>query len=82
MNTMVEFSARRNIARTLSRHYLGRSITFFLPGMVRLNGHKGRYPAVSITGDACRLQCEHCRGRILAGMLPAESPRALVARCR
>lgn len=35
------------------------------------------WPAVSITGPDCRLQCDHCRGRVLAPMRPATDPGAL-----
>lgn len=69
-------------ARELSWRHLGRRITFYLPGMFRLDGHTGRYPAVSITGDRCALQCDHCQGKILAGMPPAADPATLVAICR
>ncbi|MDH5216900.1 MAG: radical SAM protein [Gammaproteobacteria bacterium] len=37
----------------------------------------GIWPAVSITGPRCKLQCDHCKARILEPMLPAESPQAL-----
>lgn len=42
----------------------------------------GAFPAFSITGAACALQCGHCRGRILAPMLAAESPDALERQVR
>jgi len=35
------------------------------------------WPAVSITGSDCRLQCDHCKARILESMVPARSPDAL-----
>ncbi|MDH4191624.1 MAG: radical SAM protein [Betaproteobacteria bacterium] len=35
------------------------------------------WPAVSITGAECKLQCDHCRGRILASMIPARSAEEL-----
>lgn len=37
----------------------------------------GAWPAVSITGPRCKLQCDHCKAKILEPMLPAESPQAL-----
>jgi uncharacterized radical SAM superfamily protein len=33
-----------------------------------------RFVPVSITGRACRLMCDHCRGRILESMHPVGSP--------
>lgn len=37
---------------------------------------------LSITGGACALECDHCRGRLLERMIPVKSPDALVERCR
>lgn len=37
-----------------------------------------RFVAVSLTGRACSLGCDHCRGALLRSMAPAESPRALL----
>ncbi len=64
------------------RGHRGRRITFFLPGMFVLDGVRGKYPAVSLTGARCSLMCEHCRGTLLAPMMPAEDPEALVDLCR
>lgn len=33
-----------------------------------------RFPAFSITGSACALQCEHCQAKILAPLIPAGAP--------
>ncbi len=38
---------------------------------------KSAWPAVSITGPDCKLQCDHCKGRILASMIPARTPEEL-----
>ncbi len=38
---------------------------------------RNAWPAVSITGSECKLQCDHCKARILEPMLPARSPEAL-----
>lgn len=40
---------------------------------------KNAWPAVSITGPDCRLQCDHCKGRILESMIPARTPEDLWA---
>lgn len=69
-------------ARELSWQHLGKKITFYLPGMFRLNGHTGKYPAVSITGEECALKCDHCQGKILSGMVQADQPGALIERCQ
>ncbi len=41
-----------------------------------------RFPAVSITGRRCELDCAHCGGRLLETMTPAESPGALISLAR
>ncbi len=79
---MGKLKQRLETARALSWENLGRRITFYLPGMFRLNGHTGRYPALSITGADCALQCDHCQGKILSGMVSAATPEHLVAQCR
>ena len=68
-------------ARNLSWKYLGREITFYLPGMFCYNNRTGRYPAISITGSQCALHCDHCRSKILEPMIPAVSPDQLLERC-
>lgn len=42
----------------------------------------GAFPAFSITGGACALQCKHCRAEILKPMLPTEDPAAFEALVR
>ncbi|MEM2875855.1 MAG: radical SAM protein [Candidatus Bathyarchaeia archaeon] len=36
-----------------------------------------KYPAVSITGSRCLLNCKYCMGHYLKGMLSAQSPKQL-----
>jgi uncharacterized radical SAM superfamily protein len=38
---------------------------------------KSAWPAVSITGDDCKLQCDHCKAKILEPMIPARTPEDL-----
>src|SRR3990167_8820187 len=38
---------------------------------------KNAWPAVSITGADCKLQCDHCKAKILAPMIPARTPEEL-----
>ncbi|MGQ9582012.1 MAG: radical SAM protein [Thermoplasmatota archaeon] len=38
----------------------------------------GRFANISVTGTGCALRCEHCRGRLLADMIPATTPERLV----
>jgi lipoyl synthase len=76
------FAERLQTARELSWRHVGKRITFYLPGMFRLDGATGKYPALSITGGACALGCDHCQGKILNSMISAESADKLVSRCR
>lgn len=68
-------------AREMSWERFGKKITFYVPGMFVCNGVKGKYPAVSITGSECELQCEHCKGNLLEPMIPALNPDELIQRC-
>jgi uncharacterized radical SAM superfamily protein len=56
----------------------GSEITFYLPGMIRYENQRGRYPAISVTGSQCELQCEHCKGRLLEPMIQVSEPDDLV----
>ncbi|MFA7095127.1 MAG: radical SAM protein [Gammaproteobacteria bacterium] len=38
---------------------------------------RNAWPAVSITGGDCKLQCDHCKAKILEPMIAARSPEAL-----
>lgn len=35
---------------------------------------KSAWPAVSVTGGDCKLQCDHCKAKILEPMIPARTP--------
>ncbi len=78
---MPEFEKRLQAARESSWQHFGKNIVFYLPGMFVLNGVNGKYPAISITGNACALQCDHCQGKILGSMLHTPTPEQLVAQC-
>ena len=56
----------------------GTEITFYLPGMIRYESRRGRYPAISLTGSRCELQCEHCKGRLLDPMIQVTEPDDLL----
>jgi len=68
-------------ARERSWERFGKRVVFYLPGMFVMDGVRGRYPAISITGPACGLGCDHCSGEILKSMPAARSPQELVAVC-
>lgn len=79
---MDQLAVKLREARETSWAHLGRKITFFLPGMFSYNGLRGFYPAVSITGTQCALQCDHCKAKILEPMPSATKPTALVEKCK
>ena len=68
-------------ARELSWKNFGKEITFYLPGMFTYYGLTGRYSAVSITGDRCALQCDHCQAKILKPMIATDTPARLLEKC-
>lgn len=43
---------------------------------------KNSFPAFSITGSACALNCDHCQTKILEPMIPATSPEELDRKVR
>ncbi len=55
-----------------------RPLTLYHPSFKRSSlAPPGRWPAFSVTGSRCALQCDHCRGAILASMLAVPTPEAL-----
>lgn len=70
------------VAGQTARAHHGREFTFYLPGMIRYGRKRGRYPAISITGARCALQCEHCKGKLLEPMWKAQNPDQLRKMCR
>jgi lipoyl synthase len=69
----------RRLARAAHTSWdiLGKTVTFYLPGMIRYGDERGRYPAISISGSECELKCDHCRGKLLQPMIPASTPEHL-----
>ena len=43
---------------------------------------KSSFPAFSVTGGACALNCDHCQAKILEPMIPATSPAELERKVR
>ncbi len=41
-----------------------------------------RFPALSLSGGACELRCQHCDAAYLRRMIPAQTPAALLATAR
>jgi len=62
----------------VSRSLHGNTLTVHVPGMFVVNGRRGRFRAVSITGDRCDLECEHCKASLLRTMPAANTPESLM----
>lgn len=43
----------------------------------KFRNRPGRFANISVTGTRCALRCDHCRGRLLHDMIPAETPERL-----
>lgn len=65
------------------QHHSTRMLDFHVPGFkacgldIGTGCGRDSWPAISITGGDCKLQCDHCKGKILAPMIPARSPQEL-----
>ncbi len=62
-----------DIAGSIRDEHIGRELRFHVP--------KPRFPSVSITGTRCALQCEHCGGHFLQGMINTDTPTKLKEFC-
>jgi len=62
----------------VSRERHGYRLSVHVPGMFVVNGMRGKYRAISITGDACELDCEHCKGSLLRTMPAATDASSLL----
>jgi uncharacterized radical SAM superfamily protein len=57
--------------------------TFKSYSSCELNGcGKNSFPAFSVTGGACALDCDHCQAKILEPMIPATQPEMLDRKVR
>ncbi len=72
--SLLEEFARRGVPKRAIRFHTPSFKTY---STSELAGRRGSWPAVSITGGACKLQCDHCKAKILEPMIPATTPEAL-----
>lgn len=61
---------------TVDIHFYTPSFKSFQSAEIHACG-KHVWPAVSITGGDCKLQCDHCKAKVLAPMIPARRPEQL-----
>ena len=74
-------------ARKISWKNFGKQIGFYAPSFSYyktkyLHSSPTTFPTISVTGSSCALKCKHCNGKVLETMLPATSPKELIATCR
>jgi lipoyl synthase len=80
INRDLENPKNHDLSSTLERAWVesrarhGSRLTAYLPGMFVVDGRRGKYRAISITGDKCDLGCNHCKGTLLRSMEYALSP--------
>lgn len=82
-----ELTALFDEARRLSQAHFSNVIHLYVPGMLHYetsfyraeNAHE--FPAISVTGKFCHLNCDHCDGQLLESMIPATTPRQLFELC-
>ncbi|MFX0103323.1 MAG: radical SAM protein [Candidatus Hodarchaeota archaeon] len=58
-----------SLLRSRSDALFGKKVKAYIPGK--------KFPAISVTGSSCDLQCEHCNKRYLRNMVPALNPESL-----
>ena len=69
-------------ARELSWSKFGKRMVCYVPSMFSYFGETGKYPAISLTGKECALDCDHCGGKLLEPMLNAGDPDKLIELCK
>jgi uncharacterized radical SAM superfamily protein len=73
-------------ARRISDDRFSKTLHCYVPGMVHYNTPYFKstpqcFPSVSITGTECKLNCKHCRGKLLERMAAGTTPQALYEAC-
>ncbi len=67
----------------LRRRRFGDAIEFYAPGLKRWQtsewkpARANRFLPVSVTGTACALQCDHCKTKVLQGMITVSKQKSL-----
>ena len=71
---------------SISRENFGREISFYAPSFIKyetkdFKNKVNDFPAISITGKSCALNCDHCKKHLLETMIPAQTPDELLNVC-
>jgi uncharacterized radical SAM superfamily protein len=81
----VSIVAERTRGMELRLERFGTAIQFYAPGLKRwrstewIPDRPNRFMPVSVTGSACALQCDHCKTKVLEGMVTLGTERDLFA---
>lgn len=64
----------------LRKLYFPNKLIFSIPDTISYNDNsisikKNCFPVISVTGNHCKLRCEHCKGKILKSMIPVYSEK-------
>ena len=67
----------------LRKLHFGNELTISIPGMISYHdktfpARSDQFAAISVTGNHCGLQCEHCQGKLLEPMIPAKDPETFL----
>ncbi len=67
----------------IRKAHFGNELTISIPGTASYHDNtfpsqKDRFAAISVTGNHCALRCEHCNGKLLESMIPAEDPETFL----
>jgi uncharacterized radical SAM superfamily protein len=73
-------------ARSISWKNFGKKIRFYAPSFIYYKtsyfcSSPTAFPSISVTGSSCALKCKHCGGKVLNTMIPATTPKDLIALC-
>jgi len=60
-------------AKEISEKRFGKEINFYYTG--------ADFPAVSVTGSSCALDCRHCKKKLIERLPPAKTPQDLLETC-
>ncbi|MFX1296448.1 MAG: radical SAM protein [Promethearchaeota archaeon] len=78
-----KFKQYQNDALKLKLKNFNHSLWFYAPSLLNYaieqfeSTNKNKFIPISITGNKCQLQCDHCKSKILETMYPAETPKKL-----
>ncbi len=78
-----EFHTYQNEALMLKLNNFDKTLWCYAPSLLNYSveqftlENKDAFIPISITGNKCQLQCDHCKSKILNSMYPAENPEKL-----